>query len=154
MLVSLSSVKQICYNLLTIKVIKTARRTCILRDNRYPRSIMMTSSNGKKIFRVAGLLWGKYHRRTVDSPHKSQWRRSLIFSLICAWTNGCANNRDACDLRRHCDHYNVTVMCQNGVFNPYCAGTVLFRYNTVNIMVADALTPCVGRTSVDMALIM
>ena len=108
----------------------------------------------EKIFRVTGLFWGESHRRPVDSPNKSQWRRALIFSLICAWTNGCANNRDACDLKRHCDHYNVTVMCQCGVFNPHCAGTALFRYNTVNIVVAGALTPCVGRTSVAMALIM
>ena len=28
------------------------------------------------------------HRSPVDSPHKGQWRKSLMFSLICAWTNG------------------------------------------------------------------
>ena len=33
-----------------------------------------------------------------------------MFSLICAWTNGWVNNRDAGDLRRHCDHYDVTLM--------------------------------------------
>ena len=33
-----------------------------------------------------------------------------MFSLICVWTNGWANNRDACDLRRHCAHCDVTVM--------------------------------------------
>ena len=31
--------------------------------------------------------------------------------FICAWTNGCANNRDAGDLRHHCAHYDVTVRC-------------------------------------------
>ena len=51
------------------------------------------------------------HRSPVDSPHKGQWRGALIFSWICAWTNGWANNRDAGDLRRHRDHYDVTVMC-------------------------------------------
>ena len=30
-------------------------------------------------------------------PHKGQWRRALVFSLICAWTYGWANNRDAGD---------------------------------------------------------
>ena len=34
----------------------------------------------------------------------------LIFSLICAWTKGWANNWDADDFRRHCTHYYVTVM--------------------------------------------
>ena len=50
------------------------------------------------------------HRSPVDSPHKGQWRGALIFSLIYAWTNGWANNRDAGDLRRHRAHYDVIVM--------------------------------------------
>ena len=37
------------------------------------------------------------HRSPVDSPHKGRWRRALLFSFICAWTNGWANNRDASD---------------------------------------------------------
>ena len=40
------------------------------------------------------------HRSPVDSPHKGQWRGALMLSMICAWTNGWANNRDAGDLRR------------------------------------------------------
>ena len=31
--------------------------------------------------------------------HKGQWSGALRFSMICAWTNGSANNRDASDLR-------------------------------------------------------
>ena len=42
-------------------------------------------------------------------PYKGKWGGALMFSLICAWTNGWANNRDACDLRRHRVHYDVTV---------------------------------------------
>ena len=49
-------------------------------------------------------------RWAVNSPHKSQWRGALIFSLICAWINGWLNKRDAGDLRRHYVHYDVTVM--------------------------------------------
>ena len=33
-----------------------------------------------------------------------------MFSLICSWTNGRANDRDADDLRRHSVHYDITVM--------------------------------------------
>ena len=33
-----------------------------------------------------------------------------MFSMICAWTNGWANNRDAGNLQRLHAHYNVTVM--------------------------------------------
>ena len=45
-----------------------------------------------------------------NSPNIGQWREALMFSLICAWINGWVNNRDAGDLRRHCAHYDVTVM--------------------------------------------
>ena len=41
-------------------------------------------------------------RSPVDSPHKGQWRRALMFSLIGAWANGWTNRR--------CAHYDVTVM--------------------------------------------
>ena len=50
------------------------------------------------------------HRSPVDSPHKDQWRGALILSLICAWTNSWANNRNADDLRPHSAHYGVTLM--------------------------------------------
>ena len=46
----------------------------------------------------------------TGSPHKGQWRRALKFPLICACSNGWANNRHAGDLRRHHARYNVTVM--------------------------------------------
>ena len=46
------------------------------------------------------------HRSPDTSPHKGQWRGALMFSLICAWTNGWGSG----DLRRHCAHYDVTVM--------------------------------------------
>ena len=46
----------------------------------------------------------------VNSPHKSQWRGALMFSLICAWINNWVNNREAGDLRRHRGHYDVNVM--------------------------------------------
>ena len=45
-------------------------------------------------------------------PNKRQWRGALKFSLICVWTNGCANTGDAGDLRRHCAHYDDTFLRQ------------------------------------------
>ena len=50
------------------------------------------------------------HRSPVVSPYKGQWRGALMFSLICARTNGWAKNRDAGDLKRYCAHYNVIVI--------------------------------------------
>ena len=50
------------------------------------------------------------HRSPVNSPHKGQWRGALMFSLICVWTNGWVNNREAGDLRRYRADYDVIVM--------------------------------------------
>ena len=34
------------------------------------------------------MLFGiQIHRSPMNSPHKGQWRRALMFSLICAWIN-------------------------------------------------------------------
>ena len=56
---------------------------------------------------VRGIHWSP-----LNSPHKGQhtWRGALMFSLICAWTNGWVNNGDAGDLRRHRAHYDGVVM--------------------------------------------
>ena len=51
-------------------------------------------------------------RSPVNSPHKDQWRRALMLSLICSWRKGWVNNRDAGDLRSYRAHYDVTVMCK------------------------------------------
>ena len=50
------------------------------------------------------------HPFPVNSPHKGQWRRALMFLLICVWINGWVNNREAGDLRRYLAHYDVSVM--------------------------------------------
>ena len=55
------------------------------------------------------------HRSPVNSPHKGLWRGALMFSLICAWTNGWVNNLVAGDLRRHRAHYDVIVMANRWV---------------------------------------
>ena len=47
---------------------------------------------------------------TGGFPHKGQWRRALKLSLICAQTNGWWSTGNGVDLRRHCAHYDVTVM--------------------------------------------
>ena len=45
---------------------------------------------------------------TMNSPHKGQWRGALMFSLI--WANDWINRQAAGDQRRHCAHYDITVM--------------------------------------------
>ena len=50
------------------------------------------------------------HRSPVNSPHKGQWCRALMFSLIYVRINGWVNNREAGDLRRYRTDYDVIVM--------------------------------------------
>ena len=50
------------------------------------------------------------HLSLVNYPRKGQWRRALMFSLICAWINGWIPNRKAGDLRRHRARYDVIAM--------------------------------------------
>ena len=66
----------------------------------------MTSSNGN-IFRVTGPLWGE-----CPSHRWSPLTKASEAELWCfLWsTNSWAINRDARYLRRHCAHYNATVM--------------------------------------------
>ena len=73
---------------------------------------MMTSWNGN-IFPRYWPFMREIHRSPVNSPHKGQWRRALIFSLVCAWINGWANNHEDGDLRRHRAHYGVTRMIKH-----------------------------------------
>ena len=56
------------------------------------------------------------HRSPVNSPHKGQWRGTLMFSLICVWINDWVNNREAGDLRRYRAHYDVTVMSHPWIY--------------------------------------
>ena len=75
--------------------------------------------------RVTSLWWKHFprywplvrgiHLSPVDFPHEGQWRGALMFSLICAWTNGGANNRNAGDLRHHRVCYDATVMINDAV---------------------------------------
>ena len=73
----------------------------------------MTSSKGN-IFRVT--VCG-IHQSPVNSPHKGQWHRTLMFSLICVWISAWINNCESGDLWRHHAHYDVIVMQRH---HPIC----------------------------------
>ena len=95
----------------------------------YSIAIMMTSSNGN----ISALLF----LCAVNSPHKGQRRGALMFSLICVWSYNRANNRDACDLRRHRGHYDVIVMilymnyiCAAKTFDKDCDIQICTRNNS------------------------
>ena len=73
---------------------------------------------------------------TRGSPHKDQWRGSLIFSLICTRTNGWANNRDAvefetpsCPLWQCCNVYKSVIP---GTYSMHC-WCKHFKVGTSNI---------------------
>ena len=73
-------------------------------------SFMMTSSNGN-IFRVTGPLCGEFTGHRWIPSTKASDAELWCFLWSAPWINGCANNREAGDLRRHRVHYDVIVMC-------------------------------------------
>ena len=56
------------------------------------------------------MVWVIMRRWGVSSER----RCSICSSLICAWINGWAYNREAGDLRHHCAHYDVIAMTNYG----------------------------------------
>ena len=64
------------------------------------------------------------HQSPVNSTHKGQWRGALMASVICARTNGWANNRDSGDFKNHRAHYDVTMMITVKVY-PWCPSIIL-----------------------------
>ena len=76
------------------------------------------------------------HRSPVNSPHKGQWRRTLMFSLIRAWIKVWVYNREANDLRRHRAHYDVTVMWRNSTHVALLPRARMFRSTIVVVSVA------------------
>ena len=55
-------------------------------------------------------IWVGNSPVTGEFPAQRPATRTLMFSLICARIKGWVNNGGAGDLRRHCAHYDVTVM--------------------------------------------
>ena len=94
-------VTHICVNASVTLVIVTA-------GDGYSVIIMMTSSNGN-IFRLTAALWEEFTGDRLIPLIKAS-DQAFMFPLTCARINGWANNREAGDLRRYRDHYDVTVM--------------------------------------------
>ena len=73
--------------------------------------IMIRSLNGNT-FRVTGPLRGEFTGHRYFTRTKARevglW---VFFSFICARINCWVNNRETGDLRRHCAHYGVIIMC-------------------------------------------
>ena len=69
----------------------------------------MTSSKWKHFPRYWPFVRG-IHRSPWIPLTKASDAELWWFFLICAWTNGWLNNRDADDYRRHRIHYDSTVM--------------------------------------------
>ena len=73
------------------------------------------------------------HRSPVNSPHKGQLRGNLMLSLISAWINCLANNRETGDLKRHQAHYDVTVMIAHRDRNTWLRFCHNTQYDTIYI---------------------
>ena len=89
-------------------------KTCLSFINIYSTDLILPEYSGSNTWwrnqmETFPRYW-PFVRGTQNSPHKGQWREALMFSSICAWINGWVNNREASDLRRHRDRYDVIVM--------------------------------------------
>ena len=60
----------------------------------------------KHFLRYWNFVWG-IHRSPVGSHHKGQWRGVILFLRSVPWINGWVINREAGDVRRHRDYYDV-----------------------------------------------
>ena len=65
------------------------------------------------------------HRSLLNSPHKGQWCRALMFSLFCASINGGVNNRKAGDLKCHHAHYDIVMFWSSDTIWWCRSGTTL-----------------------------
>ena len=98
--------------------------------------VMMTSPKWKHFPRYWSFVWG-IHWSPVNSPHKGQWRGTLMFSLICVWSNDWVNNREAADLRRYHAHYDVIVMVRSCLFRGISRLGTLSMPNVVTFLIFD-----------------
>ena len=88
------------------------------------------------------------HWDDTGSWNPSSWKTRT--HLSCSQYHGCWWPGDA--QSQGISRYGTDHVPQYSGFsiirvNPLCAGTKLFQFNIVKIMVADALAPCVTRTS-------
>ena len=76
--------------------------------SQYYECYMMTSSNGNIFSRYRSFVGG-IHLSTKDSPHRGQWRGSLICFYQRINKRLKANSRDDSASRHHGAHYDVSV---------------------------------------------
>ena len=93
---------------------------CVLHT--YNGNVMQDGGNvlGVTIISVPHALhvmtsWWRHQMETFSAllaicAVQGQWRRALMFSLVCTRINGWMNNGESGDLRRHRAYYDVTVI--------------------------------------------
>ena len=78
------------------------------------------------------------HRSPVNSPHKGQWRRALMFSLIYAWTNDWINSWHTEDLRCHHTHCDVIVMFLS-------VGSLMHILNVISLIIDNVIMTAITK---------
>ena len=75
----------------------------------------------------------------VNSLHKGQCRRALMFSMICVWINSWVNNHEARDLRRCRSRYDVTVVTSE-LWSVCCdcCGDIWPCYNDITFFIRNS----------------
>ena len=73
------------------------------------------------------------HRSSVNSPHKGQRRRALMFSLTSAWTTVQQTIETPDNLSLHCAHYDITVMIHQAICTQFAHRCVLLYLITSRV---------------------
>ena len=144
------------YNIITFQVTWYLRISSVISGKlpeMYEKSVAVINAKMISITHDNVIKWKNFprywpfvrgiYRSPVNSPHKSQWRGALMFSLVYAWTNSWANNGDANDLKRHHAYYDVTVM-----LSCWWPSMVICRYGDYWFRV-----PCMTRAHTWMAVV-
>ena len=79
--------------------------------------------------------WAGHSPGTSEFPTQrwlgALWLGDLLFSFICAWTNGWINNRDAEDFSRHRAHLDVTVFFRPNINRKLFYNVWVYRQHQV-----------------------
>ena len=90
-----------CVECITALLLCIEYYTCFVRND----EIKMSNPLNGNIFRVVSICAGS---SPVHGEFPAQWHGALMFSLMCARINRCVNNREASDLRRYYELWNIS----------------------------------------------
>ena len=109
-------------------------------------------------WKISSVSWWKHfprywlfargiHRSPVNSPHKGQWRRALMFALIYTWTNGLSNRSrhwwfetPSCFLWCRCNDAGLNTVYPKKYAHGFCFAVLCCGYTLTDFPIPNRLT--------------